>query len=143
MNCKLKKRLKQLRLENKYSQQQIADKLNITRQAVSKWENGKSIPDIENLKLLCEIYNVSLDNILENSVLTEEKINVRKNSVRSEMRHCALVLTIVASYFLAPFGFITLAAVLFFMKRTDEHRLLLTFLSLMALIKNIHSTYYI
>ncbi|WP_018393304.1 helix-turn-helix transcriptional regulator [Bacillus sp. 37MA] len=45
-------KLKKLRQENGYSQNELADKLHVTAQAVSKWENNKSIPDIINLVLV-------------------------------------------------------------------------------------------
>lgn len=145
MNSKLKNQLKKLRQENGYSQQQLADKLNISRQAISKWENGKTIPDIENLHLLCEIYGVSLDTMFGNE--EESKLEAmpheKKLNKSLEMRHFILICIIIASYFLSPFGFITLAIVVFFIKKTDGHRLLLIFLCLFALSKNIHDAYYL
>ena len=57
-------RLKELRKKAGYSQEQLAEMLNISRQAVSKWESAQGNPDIENLIKLTEIYNVSADYIL-------------------------------------------------------------------------------
>ena len=57
-------KLKELRKENKLSQEQLAEKLNISRQAISKWESGKAYPDIDNLILLAKILEVSLDELL-------------------------------------------------------------------------------
>ena len=54
-------RLKELHLEYGYSQKYVAEQLNISRQAISKWENGRSYPDIDNLRLLSALYDVSLD----------------------------------------------------------------------------------
>lgn len=53
-----------LRKKNNLTQQELATKLGITYQAVSKWENGKSIPDIAILMRLSEFYDVSLDELL-------------------------------------------------------------------------------
>ena len=53
-----------LRVKNNMSQGNLADKLNVSRQTVSKWENGICMPDTEKLIQLSEIFNVSTDYIL-------------------------------------------------------------------------------
>ena len=53
-----------LRKENKLTQAELGNKLNVTAQAVSKWENGLSEPDIESIKKMCEIFGVSVDEFL-------------------------------------------------------------------------------
>lgn len=57
-------RLKELRKKAGYSQEQLAEMLDVSRQAVSKWESAQGNPDIENLVKLTEIYHVSADYIL-------------------------------------------------------------------------------
>ncbi|MBP2097279.1 transcriptional regulator with XRE-family HTH domain [Enterococcus rivorum] len=47
------------------TQQQVAQKLGITRQSISKWENNRGYPDIENLIRLSEVYQVSVDKLLK------------------------------------------------------------------------------
>ena len=54
-------RLKQLRIEKNIKQQDLAKALNVTKQSVSNWENGKRLPNIEILILLADFYNCSLD----------------------------------------------------------------------------------
>lgn len=49
------------RIKNGYSQSSLAEQLNISRQAVSKWERGIGLPDIENIILLSKLYNITLD----------------------------------------------------------------------------------
>ena len=61
MNIEIANRLQKLRKENGYSQEELADKLGISRQAVSKWERAESSPDTDNLIVLARLYNVSLD----------------------------------------------------------------------------------
>lgn len=56
--------LKKARLEKNLTQNDVAVKLDISRQAVSRWENGVAYPDIENLTLLSEIYGVSIDELM-------------------------------------------------------------------------------
>lgn len=57
-------RLQALRKKSGYSQEQLAEMLNLSRQAVSKWESGQGKPDVDNLIRLTEIYQVSADFIL-------------------------------------------------------------------------------
>lgn len=56
--------IKDLREKNHLTQKEFALKYHVTFQAVSKWENGKNIPDISLLKQICDDYNVSLDEVL-------------------------------------------------------------------------------
>lgn len=56
--------LKKLRKEKQLSQESLADKLNISRQAVSKWESNSSYPDMNNLIQLKDIFNVTLDEMI-------------------------------------------------------------------------------
>lgn len=60
----LNERLRELRKKAGYSQEELAEELNISRQAVSKWENGTANPDINNLIQLAKLYQVSTDYIL-------------------------------------------------------------------------------
>ncbi|MBZ2174299.1 helix-turn-helix domain-containing protein [Schnuerera sp. xch1] len=56
--------LKKLRKSHRYTQEQIADKIGVSRQAVAKWENGETIPDINNCIALSELYGVTLDDLV-------------------------------------------------------------------------------
>lgn len=69
----LSERLRQLRKNAGLSQEQLAEKLDISRQAVSKWEAGSSSPDIHNIVQLGKLYNISTDSILlEEAPATED-----------------------------------------------------------------------
>ncbi|GAA2917353.1 helix-turn-helix domain-containing protein [Enterococcus pseudoavium] len=59
------KRLKMRRNELKLTQDYVAEKLGITRQTISNWENGRSYPDIERIIRLSELYELSLDELLK------------------------------------------------------------------------------
>jgi len=61
----LKDVLIELRKIKKYTQEDVAEKLNVSRQAVSKWESGQSVPDIYNCQELCRIYDISIDDLLQ------------------------------------------------------------------------------
>lgn len=58
--------IKKIRLSNHQTQKEFADKYNVSFQAVSKWENGKCIPDITLLKQICKDNNISIDELLGN-----------------------------------------------------------------------------
>ncbi len=61
---KTKDILLKLRTENKLSQEELAAKVFVTRQAVSRWETGETIPNIDTLKLLSKLFNVSINTLL-------------------------------------------------------------------------------
>lgn len=63
MKC-LSERLRSLRKEKQMSQAELATLLNTTNDTVSLWELGKRAPSVEDLKKLCEIFNVSSDYLL-------------------------------------------------------------------------------
>lgn len=58
--------LKFFRKKKGYTQEQIAEKIGISRQAVAKWERGEALPDIENIMALAEIYEVTVDSLVRN-----------------------------------------------------------------------------
>ena len=53
-----------LRTERGLSQDELADKVVVTRQAVSRWENGETTPGVETLKMLSKLFNVSINTLL-------------------------------------------------------------------------------
>lgn len=65
MNIEIANRLVKLRKKHGLSQEELADKLGISRQAVSKWERAESSPDTDNLICLAKLYGVSLDELLD------------------------------------------------------------------------------
>jgi transcriptional regulator with XRE-family HTH domain len=72
MNLEIANKLVELRKKNGYSQEELAEKLGLSRQAVSKWERAESSPDTDNLIVLARLYNVSLDDLLSTSASNEE-----------------------------------------------------------------------
>jgi len=62
---KLEEKLQMLRKKNGYSQEELADKIGIARQTVSKWENGQAIPELNGLILLSELYGVTIDRMVK------------------------------------------------------------------------------
>lgn len=56
--------LKKLRKTARLTQEQVAEKLNVSRQSVAKWESGESLPDIDNCIMLSKLYNVTIDDLV-------------------------------------------------------------------------------
>lgn len=70
-------KLKELRLKNKMSQEELATKLGVTRQAVSKWEQNLALPDTNNLISIAKIFNVKVDELVNyNTELSNDNTNV-------------------------------------------------------------------
>lgn len=61
----LKENLVMLRGINGYSQEEIAEKINISRQAYAKWETGATVPDIEKCSRLAQVYGVTVDSLIK------------------------------------------------------------------------------
>ena len=75
---KLGENILKLRKENKLSQEQLAEKVDVTRQTISNWELGETSPNPEQLKLLSKVLNISIDELLNNdikSVIVEKVSN--------------------------------------------------------------------
>ncbi len=116
-------RLKELRKQNKYSQEYVAEQLNISRQAISHWENGKTYPDIDNLVLLAELYHISVDELLQNRIevngdSSDRIISIQRNDNALEIL-ALLVILVLASYF--PLGGIIVPIIItYWLKRTNR-----------------------
>lgn len=65
----LNEKLKDLRKEKGWTQEQLAERLFVSRTAVSKWESGRGYPNIDSLKRLSQLYSVSIDDLLSNEEL--------------------------------------------------------------------------
>lgn len=88
----LGERLFNLRKDKKLSQEEVAEKLNVTRQTVSKWETDQSLPDFDKIAPLCELYGISADELLtgkkkeEDMILPTEENNIdtKNDSIKSK-----------------------------------------------------------
>ena len=103
----LPSRLKEIRKKNHFSQEQLAEKLNISRQAISGWENGKSAPDLENLMLLAELYHVSMDELMGGNK-AEREVVPEKNVVENNLLYyleivgVSVILLLLAQFPIIP-----------------------------------------
>lgn len=74
------KKLLDARKKANLSQEEIAEKLNITRQTVSKWESNETVPNINQVKLLAKIYKISLEELLNYNKIDEEIESIIKKT---------------------------------------------------------------
>lgn len=73
---KIGKFIKKIRKSNNLTQNEFAQKYNVTYQAVSKWENGINLPEISLLRQICKDYNVSIENLLDGEEKTKKNNNI-------------------------------------------------------------------
>lgn len=65
--------LKKLRLENKMTQEQLGEQIGMTNKTISRWETGKYMPPIESLKLLSDMYQISINEIIAGKRVSDNK----------------------------------------------------------------------
>ncbi len=98
LNFIIAKNLTDLRKKNKLTQLELANLLNYSDKAVSKWENGESLPGIEVLHRISQIYNVSLDYIIGEK---NEKPEIKPNAEVKRKRFLITMLSILVVWFAA------------------------------------------
>ena len=97
----LGERLYELRKDKKLSQEEVADKLNVTRQTVSKWETDESKPDFDKIVPICDLFEITSEELLtgkktakETNIATEENKEIKKQ--RATIISGAILLYFVA-----------------------------------------------
>lgn len=68
------KRLRSFRKRKNFTQKEVAYRIGVSEQAVSKWENGECLPDVYNLKLLGQLLRISVDTLLDTEIIKPEKV---------------------------------------------------------------------
>lgn len=81
--------IRRYRTEQKLSQEELAERVYVTRQTVSNWENEKSYPDIHSLLLLGSVFHVSLDQLIKGDIETMKK-EIAQSEIDSFNRHSAV-----------------------------------------------------
>ncbi|WP_338471664.1 helix-turn-helix transcriptional regulator [Niallia sp. XMNu-256] len=87
----LGEKIKEFRKKTGLSQEQLADKLSVSRQAITKWENDRGIPDITNLQCLANLFDVSIDSLINNSknittIVNKEDIEIDTYKITGKCR---------------------------------------------------------
>lgn len=76
---KIQEKIKENRQKHNWSQDDLAKKLNISRQSISKWETGESIPDVDKLVLMSEIFGITLDELIKGEKAKQPLIVEKKS----------------------------------------------------------------
>jgi len=103
---KLEEKLMKLRKENAWSQEEFAEKLNVTRQTVSKWELGQTTPDTDNLTKIASIFGISVNDLLDENANPIEKNSKSSNKNGSLVK--ILILVVILILVLLGIGAITI-----------------------------------
>lgn len=74
---KIGKYIKFLRERNNLTQEELAKKVPVTREAVSKWETGRRIPDIETLLILSNIFNLSIERLISGEEIKNTMVTMK------------------------------------------------------------------
>ncbi len=67
-------KIKEIRKKQSLTQEQFADKIFVSRNAVAKWESNRGYPDIQNLITISDVFGISLDNLMKNDKMLKKKI---------------------------------------------------------------------
>lgn len=110
----LNKQIKKYRIEANLSQEELADKLFVSRQTISNWENDKSYPDVNSLLLISEVFHISLDHLIKGDVEemkkeidVQEHMKFQKDSIIFTIIFIAiLILPIPLTILLEWYGFL-------------------------------------
>ncbi|WP_081312103.1 helix-turn-helix domain-containing protein [Brochothrix thermosphacta] len=133
----LAKQLKSACPNKKFTQQEVADKLNISRQSISKWGNGSSMPDIANLIVLASFYKISIQDLTKENKQLKEKISRNNETIHTQQQKLAnirkvlstsknndswfLLIILLFTFVFAPLNFTILPLV--FMKNKKSNQL--------------------
>lgn len=101
MNIDIGSKIKTLRLSKSMTQEQLAKALHVSAQAVSKWETGKSYPDIHSLLLLSALFDVSLDQLIKGDLETMKQ-EVNAADVRAMNRDGIIYTVLLAATIILP-----------------------------------------
>lgn len=91
MNVEIAQRLAEMRRDKGYSQEELAENLGLSRQAVSKWERAESSPDTGNLIALAKLYGITLDELLriDEDIADDVRFEAQDKTESSEAQVCA------------------------------------------------------
>lgn len=87
------------------TQEELAEKMNVSRQTISKWETGATFPDLENAVRLCELFQISLDDFVkgEGTMKNEVKISLQ-DIVKINRRSQQMTVTLISGLFFMMIG---------------------------------------
>lgn len=99
--------IKEKRKNLNITQEEVAEKLFVSRQTISNWENGKTLPDIESLISISELYEISLDELIKGDKKMQRKIKIKHN-YEDEIMILGMGIVILGSLFFDLNIFVTM-----------------------------------
>ena len=94
------KKLKDARMKSGFTQEAVAEKINVSRQTISNWENEKSYPDIISVIELSNLYSISLDDLLKGDEKMMEHLEESTNVVKSNQKLIGAVILNIITFIL-------------------------------------------
>lgn len=94
------KKLKDARMRTGFTQEAVAEKINVSRQTISNWENEKSYPDIISVIELSNLYSISLDDLLKGDKKMMEHLEESTNVVKSNQKLIGAVILNIITFIL-------------------------------------------
>lgn len=109
LNIIIGNNIKNLRKANKLTQFELSEKLNYSNKAISRWESGEVIPDVETLNKICDIFNIPLSQIFDEN-LTQEKAT-KKYKAQIGNKLAITLLSMLVVWFIATITFVYLGII--------------------------------
>jgi len=150
--------LKNARISQGFSQNEVATILHVTRQSISKWENGRGYPDLDNLIQLSDIYKMSIDNLLKQNIELKRKIGVNnekiaekrnqlkkvnKNLYQNSDEGLLLIILVIISSIIPPVGVFLPIYIIWRNNKYNSLYKTILFVSLVVILVSMVGTYVI
>ena len=150
----LGQKLKGLRNHHQLTQESVSEQLFVSRQAISNWEQDKKMPDINNLYKLSKLYDVSLEYLLDDTILNEsESANAsvtpstpiqtahKNEDLRKLIVTAILIFILVISALIPPLGFLMCIATVFISRKFKVNSLLLYIIIVLCFLASAYNMY--
>ena len=99
MNNKFSENLKKIRKEHNLSQEQLADELGVSRQAISKWESSQAYPEMDKIIAICDKFNLNIDDLLHRDIKEVKSEEESKNKINRGIDDCLSFITNTVNMF--------------------------------------------
>lgn len=144
---KIGEKLKYYREQNRLSQQDVANRLGTSRQSISRWETDKCYPDLDNLVLLGKVYQVTLDELLDEAICHVNKENNKAESAdekkeRSGMdrtEQAILFVAVIVSCMIPLLGVFVSSGIL--IKKWKQLHVVMKILCIICILLSIHNCF--
>lgn len=151
----LAEKLKQARVDKGYSQDEVADRLKISRPTISKWENGKAYPDLYNFKLLCNLYDLPADSLLKDDekfkdlfVQEEEKDEditkeqMEREAYNKKLEMLFMIVVMLAACLIPFLGVaVSLVVLIHILKKPDEVTIAVKLIMVVCLVVSLMNSF--